>query len=71
MNLKPNDPVALNKDIQRDGELYARKGDVGVITEVFRAEPTGKGQVHTWYAKVRMLGGVIKTFRLTSLEKDA
>lgn len=45
---------------------YASAGDVGVVLETFKGYEDGSFRV--WHAKVRMDdGGVIKTFRLTSL----
>jgi len=76
MNLKTSDRVALLRDIRRipeegsrDWIPYAHEGDEGIIEEIFRASMQSMGEKETWHAKVRMLDGSLKTFRLTSLEK--
>jgi hypothetical protein len=82
VNIKPGDVVRLRRSIFRTAEgqspadaprpatfvEYARRGDEGVVQECFRPEPQGMGEVKDWHAKVRMLDGQLKTFRLTSLE---
>lgn len=54
--------------------LYAEKGEEGEVIETFRSTCAGGLARGPWYAKVLMIGNtidkqVIKTFRLTSLER--
>ncbi|TXH09607.1 MAG: hypothetical protein E6R04_07805 [Spirochaetes bacterium] len=54
--------------------LYAEKGEEGEVIETFRSTCVGGFARGLWYAKVLMIGStidkqVIKTFRLTSLER--
>ena len=54
--------------------LYAEKGEEGEVIETFRSTCAGGFARGLWYAKVLMIGStidkqVIKTFRLTSLER--
>lgn len=60
------DRVAVNKDISRREGLYARAGETGTVLEVFRPISTGAGETKALCAKV-LIGGSVKTFRLTSL----
>lgn len=76
MSFHPNDRVKLARDIYRIDykdrlrKVYAEKGEVGAIIEIFRPRPTGSGEVKPPSAKVKMdASGEIKTFRLTSLER--
>lgn len=70
MNIKAGDKVRINKDIYRseikEGTPYARKDDSGEVAETFKGGVDGS----TWYAKV-LFGSILKTFRLTSVEKLA
>ena len=61
--------VTVLRDIPRnDGpEPYARRGEAGVVVDLFRPPGTGAGERKPLYAKVQMEGGEIKTFRLTSI----
>ena len=81
MNKRYNvgDKVTLNKDIHRVDHitrnkcLYGSLGETGTIIEIFRPQPTGGGSYTATplSAKVKMdVYGGIKTFRLTSLNKE-
>lgn len=68
------DTVFVKRNILRKEGLYAVKGDGGTVVEIFRPRAQAAREVKAWHVKVRMLSvahpdGVIKTFRLTSLEK--
>lgn len=79
---KVGDVVSLNKDIHRlernpnldydeySFQLYASKGECGVITELFIPDSTGMNGKSPWCAKVK-IEDVIKTFRLTSLTQTS
>lgn len=62
MSINKNDKVMVNKEINRKEGLYAVKGEVGEVIEVFYPE------TKVPHAKV-LIEGKIKTFRLTSLDK--
>lgn len=62
--IEPKDRVEVARDITRAEGPYATAGETGVVHELF--QPQG-GSKSPWYAKVLMDGGMIKTFRVTSL----
>lgn len=66
--IRPTDLVRVKRDIERVEGPYAQAGEQGRVEDVFLAETTGCPQTPVWYAKVR-IGDVLKTFRLTSLER--
>ena len=66
MSFHPGDMVKLNKDIVRIEGPYAKKGDSGLITEIFYSYNDVYEKRPN--AKVEM-DGKIKTFRLTSLDR--
>jgi hypothetical protein len=71
VNIKSGHRVRLLRDISRAEGPYAQAGEAGTVTETFRPPGTSSGTLGPWCAKVRMDGtGVIKTFRLTSLERE-
>lgn len=55
--------VTVLRDIVRKEGPYAKAGEQGEVLETF--QPQG-GSKSAWFAKVQM-GGMIKTFRVTSL----
>lgn len=60
--------VAVARSITRAEGPYAEKGEVGIVEEIFCPMESGKSKIY--YAKVRMTANkLIKTFRLTSLER--
>lgn len=64
-------PDGFVDDGGRSVRLYARKGETGTIHKFFRNEKNygrATGPVGPWYAQVSV-GGHIKTFRITSLER--
>jgi hypothetical protein len=65
------DDVIVARDITRREGIYATAGETGRVVETFRPPSSAAHQLGPWYAKVRMAGGVLKTFRVTSLERDA
>jgi hypothetical protein len=75
MKFKPNDKVVLLRDINRISDtpsreeiLYASKGALGLVVEMFLQASCGAGKRKTPYVKVKMNeDGKIKTFRATSL----
>lgn len=67
----PRTRVRVLRPITRKEGPYAAAGDEGVVEEVFRGasqSPQDTRKTIPWHAKVRMTDGVLKTFRLTSLE---
>ena len=50
-------------------KLYATKGDIGVVEEIFNEKQHSYDKYKTIYAKVRMSDGSLKTFRITSLKR--
>ena len=70
VNIKATDLVRIKRDITRQGALYAKTGECGVVEEVFRnsSQSGTPGSRGTWHAKVR-IGSTLKTVRLTSIEK--
>lgn len=68
--LKQNDKVTVKRQIVRREGAYAQAGEQGVVTEFFRSKTEGGPGLGRLNAKVLMDSGEIKTFRLTSLEKQ-
>jgi hypothetical protein len=69
MNIKAKDKVILLRDIVRREGPYAKAGETGSVIEVF-GNKVGGNEAMRWFAKVKLTGGGIKTFRCTSLKKD-
>lgn len=64
--IEPGHRVIVVRDIVRKEGPYARRGETGVVTELFNVYD----QKNTWNAKVRMdADDAIKTFRITSLQR--
>jgi hypothetical protein len=70
VTLNVGDPVEVLRDLNRAEGPYAKKGERGVVEEIFRPVPTASLEKKKLAAKVRMTAnGRIKTFRLTSIQK--
>lgn len=67
-----NDPVRVREDVTRKGQLYAKKGDKGVILQIYECMmPNSSPDAPPVYeAEVLMENDEIKKFRFGSLELD-
>ena len=76
MNFKVGDKVRIKRDLIRKEEVYAEKGQAGVVWAIFanttrpRANRRLRDLKHrTWYAQVLLYeDGSLRTVRLTSIE---
>lgn len=74
MTIRAGDVVSVLRNISRKEDIhYAYMGDSGIVLEVFKAGTSAEYSRKTLYAKVKMdlPGNPIKTFRLTSLSREA
>lgn len=59
--------VSVARDIVRGEGPYASAGEVGEVIETFKENVNSPT---VWHAKVKMDAGGIKTFRVTSLQRE-
>lgn len=64
--LEPGHRITVLRDITRKEGPYAKAGETGEVIECF--SPYGRKE-DSWHAKCAMSTGVIKTFRVSSLQR--
>lgn len=59
--------VSVIRDVVRKEGPYASAGEAGEVVDTFKEHPRAPT---IWYAKVKMDAGGIKTFKVTSLQRE-